>query len=384
MTRSSPFSGNSSSNSESAGSDAGDSLYSELPTTRRRYLAITGVGLSTATAGCTSTGSDGSTSNSETSEPTDETSDDTEVAETGTESDEDETETNENEPEEDEPETIDDLPLFDAHTHVIPTEARGRDPLFAEQLVEWMDTNSVDRAIVLAFDAPEAYPVQAPSGWVLDEVDSYPDRLVPFCTVDPRDSDGTDAAADRLEHYIDRGARGFGELKIEMDIDDDRLEPLYERCATYELPILFHTDRQMMQDEVGLPRLEDVLASYPKADFVAHAHGWWSHMSADVGPQDLGRIPEGPIEAPGRVWDLLAEYDNIYGDISTLGGWNALTRDEAYGQAFLESHHDQLLFGTDYLFPGHQIPHFALFEQFDLELNAWADIRYRNIENLLR
>ncbi len=106
-----------------------------------------------------------------------------------------------------------------------------------------MDTNGVDRAVVLAFDAPEAYPVRAPSEWVLDEVDSYPDRLVPFCTVDPRDVDETDAA-DRLEHYIGRGARGFGELKMEMDIDDDRLELLYELCATYELPILFTpTDR---------------------------------------------------------------------------------------------------------------------------------------------
>ncbi|WP_338046891.1 amidohydrolase family protein [Natrialba magadii] len=266
----------------------------------------------------------------------------------------------------------------------MPTEARGRDPLFAEQLVEWMDANSVDRAVVLAFDAPEAYPVQAPSEWVLDEVASYPDRLVPFCTVDPRAVDGADAAADRLEHYIDRGARGFGELKMEMDIDDDRLEPLYELCATYELPVLFHTDQQMMRDEVGLPRLENILASYPEVDFVAHAHGWWSHMAADVEPQDRGRIPEGPIEAPGRVWDLLAAYDNIYGDISTLGGWNALTRDEAYGQAFLESHHDQLVFGTDYLFPGHQIPHFAMFEQFDLELDAWANIRHRNIKGLLR
>ncbi|WP_160045869.1 amidohydrolase family protein [Natrialba sp. INN-245] len=378
MPRSSPSSDDSSADSEPGSADAGDSLYSTLPTTRRQYLAITGVGLSAAAAGCASTGSDGATPKSKSSVTTDEPSDDRGITETGTEGDENETATDENEPE-----TVDDLPLFDAHTHVIPTEARGRDPLFAEQLVEWMDTNGVDRAVVLAFDAPEAYPVRAPSEWVLDEVDSYPDRLVPFCTIDPRDVDETDAAA-RLEHYIDRGARGFGELKMEMDMDDDRLELLYELCATYELPILFHTDRQMLRDEVGLPRLENVLASYPEVDFVAHAHGWWSHMSADVEALDLGRIPEGPIEAPGRVWELLAEYDNIYGDISTLGGWNALTRDEAYGQTFLERHHDQLVFGTDYLFPGHQIPHFALFEQFDLELDAWANIRHRNIENLLR
>ncbi|MFU8868105.1 amidohydrolase family protein [Natronococcus sp.] len=284
----------------------------------------------------------------------------------------------------DEVESVDELPLFDAHTHIIPTEARGKDPLSAGQLVGWMDANGIDRAVVLPFDFPESYPVRAPSSWVLDEVEPYPDRLVPFCSVDPREFDGVDAAADRLEEYVGRGARGFGELKVEMRIDDDRLEALYERCATYELPVLFHTDQQSLPDEVGLPRLEGVLASYPEVDFVAHAHGWWSHMDGAVEPVDLGSIPEGPLESRGRIWELLAEYDNIYGDISTLAGWNALTRDHAHGQALLELHHDQIVFGTDYLYPGQGVPHFDLFEQFDLGLDAWADLRYRNIENLIR
>ncbi|OIB56808.1 amidohydrolase [Natrialba sp. SSL1] len=294
--------------------------------------------------------------------------------------DEDETETDE-----DDPDAMDDIPLFDAHTHVIPAEARGHDPLFADDLVDWMDTHGVDRAVVLAFDSPEGYPVQAPSWWVLDEVEAYPDRLVPFCSVDPRTLVyGEDTADELLERYIDRGARGFGELKVGMDIDDERLGTLYERCADHDLPILFHTDRQSLTDEVGLPRLESVLASYPEVDFVAHANGWWSHMAADVEPGDLGRIPEGAIESRGRVWELLAEYDNIYGDISTLGGWNALTRDESLGQEFLESHHDRLVFGTDYLFPGQDVPHFDLFARFELDLEAWANIRHRNIERLLR
>lgn len=329
-------------------------------TTRRRYLAATtGVGLLATTGGCASIDSNESIAESNTPEPTARMPDHSE--------------------------TVDDLPLFDAHTHVIPTEARGRDPLSAADLVDWMDDRGVDRAVVLAFDSPESYPVQVPSWWVLNEVEAYPDRLVPFCTIDPRTLVyGEDTVDELLEGYIDRGARGFGELKVGMAVDDRRLEPLYERCADYELPIVFHTDRQSMTDEVGLPRLENVLASYPEVDFVAHAHGWWAHMSADVEPQDLGRIPEGSIESPGRVPELLAAYDNIYGDISTLGGWNALTRDEAYGQEFLESHHDQLVFGTDYLFPGHRTPQFGLFDRFDLELEAWANVRYRNLETLLR
>lgn len=356
-------------------------------TTRRRYLARAGVGLSVITAGCASTESDDSPTESEPPEPAGEPSDNSVTTENTTAADDDEPDedgTEADEDDDDELASLDDLSLFDAHTHIIPTEARGQDPLSASELVDWMNSNGVDRAVVLPFDFPESYPVRAPSSWVLEEVAAYPDRLVPFCSVDPRDLDGAGAAADRLEDYIDRGARGFGELKVEMTIDDDRLEALYERCATYELPVLFHTDQQSLPDEVGLPRLEGVLASYPEVDFVAHAHGWWSHMDAAVEPGDLGSIPEGPLESRGRVWELLAEYDNIYGDISTLAGWNALTRDHARGQELLEEHHGQIVFGTDYLYPGQGVPHFDLFERFELGLDAWADLRYRNIENLVR
>jgi len=279
------------------------------------------------------------------------------------------------------------LPLIDAHTHLIPAETLDREPLGADDLVSWMDDNGVDRAVVLALDSPEAYPVQAPSWWILEQVESYPERLIPFCTVDPRTlvyEEDFSAVTNLLERYIDRGARGFGELKAGLPIDDSRLETLYELCAEYDLPITFHTDDKAMEDEVGLPRLEDVLASYPEVDFLAHAHAWWSHISADVSWEDRGEYPDGAIEPGGRVPELLAEYDNIYGDLSARSGWNALTRDPEFAQGFLEDHHEQLVFGTDYLAPGDEVPHFSLFDLFELSQEAWADIRYRNLESVLR
>ncbi|APW97864.1 amidohydrolase [Halobiforma lacisalsi AJ5] len=280
-----------------------------------------------------------------------------------------------------------DLPLIDAHTHLTPVETLDRSPLSADDLVEWLDENGVDRAVVLALDSPESYPVQAPSWWVLEEVTAHPDRLIPFCTVDPRTlvyEDNFGAVTSLLDRYIDRGARGFGELKAGLPIDDDRLAAIYERCADRGLPILFHTDEKAMTDEVGLPRLEDVLASYPGLDFLAHAHGWWAHISADVGADDLSEYPTGAIEPGGRVPELLAEYDNLYGDLSGFSGWNALTRDEEYAQSFLEDHHEQLVFGTDYLAPGQEVPQVDLFERFDLGREAWANLRYRNLESVLR
>lgn len=283
--------------------------------------------------------------------------------------------------------SVADLPLIDAHTHLIPEQTLDRDPLSADELVAWMNAHGIDHAVVHALESPEAYPVQAPSWWVLEQVAAYPDRLLPFCTVDPRTlvyEEDFGAVTDLLERYVERGARGFGELKAGLAIDDPRLERLYELCADHDLPILFHTDEEAMMDEVGLPRLEDMLASFPSVDFVAHAHAWWAHISADVSEADRGAYPTGSIEPGGRVPELLSEYDNVYGDVSAGSGWNALTRDEEYAQGFLEDHHEQLVFGTDYLAPDQEVPQFELFDRFDLSALAWANIRYRNLEGLLR
>ena len=277
-------------------------------------------------------------------------------------------------------------PLYDVHTHLIPEETLDREPLDADELVSWMDSVGIDRAVVLALDSPESYPVQAPSWWVLDQVAAYPDRLVPFCTVDPRTlvyEEDFGAVTELLERYVDRGARGFGELKAGLPVDDERHERLYELAAAHGLPVLLHLDDKAMLDAVGLPRFESVLASFPDVDFVAHAHGWWAHVSADVTESDLGEYPDRPVEPGGRVPELLGEYDNVYGDISGLSGWTGLTRDPEFGQAFLEAHHEQLLFGTDVLHPGQDVPQRGLFDRFDLSAEAWADVRYRNLEGLL-
>ncbi|THE65197.1 amidohydrolase [Salinadaptatus halalkaliphilus] len=280
---------------------------------------------------------------------------------------------------------IDDLPLFDAHVHITPMPSRGYDALSVDHLVDWMDDNDVDYAAVQALESPEAYPVQTPSWWILEETAEYDDRLVPFCTIDPRTlAYEDDTVEEVLESYLEEGMAGFGELKAGVPIDHENAATLYELCADYELPVLFHTDETAMTDEIGLRGLEDVVASFPDVDFVAHAHGWWIHISGDVDTMDRGPAHEGPVEPGGRVPELLAEYDNLYGDISAGAGWNALSRDEEFTQEFLTEHHEQLVFGTDYLFPEQEIPHFDIFEEYDLDLEAWADIRYRNFEGLVR
>ena len=282
---------------------------------------------------------------------------------------------------------LDDVKLIDAHTHLVPEPVPylNRDPLYADDLVDWMDNAGVDEAVVLALDSPEAYPVMAPSPWIAEQCEQYPDRLIPFFTVDPRTGVyGLDALEDHFQRHVGQGSKGFGEFKPGLEIGDSRMDPIYELCSAYDLPILFHSDDKAFMDDTDHSQLEAVLQSYPDVDFLGHGMGWWARISGDVSEHELGGYPTGPVDDEGAVPRLLSEYDNMYGELSGGSGWNALTRDHEFGQAFLDEHADQIIFGTDYLFPGHDVPHFQLFSQFELDEDAWRDIRYRNIESVLR
>ena len=51
---------------------------------------------------------------------------------------------------------------------------------------------------------------------------------------------------------------------------------------------------------------------------------------------------------PGGITDrYLADYPNMYGDLSAGSGLNALTRDEDHARQFLKRHQDKLLYGSD-------------------------------------
>jgi predicted TIM-barrel fold metal-dependent hydrolase len=47
---------------------------------------------------------------------------------------------------------------------------------------------------------------------------------------------------------------------------------------------------------------------------------------------------------------------NLYADISAGSGHNALTRDPAFTEGFLERHWRKLLFGTDFFNVGQEVP----------------------------
>jgi hypothetical protein len=154
------------------------------------------------------------------------------------------------------------------------------------------------------------------------------------------------------------GCKGFGENLAGISIEDPMNQVLMEACGELGLPMIFHFDYHINRDWVGFPGLERMLTLYPDTVFIGHGPHFWAEISADVTPANLSGYPTGPVTATGATDRLLAEYSNLYGDLSAGSGNNALARDPEFAQDFLERHQDKLLFATDFLSPG-QIVHNA-------------------------
>src|SRR5262245_14846507 len=110
---------------------------------------------------------------------------------------------------------------IDIHTH-LGTFYWGK-PLGADELVRMMDRHGVERACVLPLVSPESAPYPQTTEAAIAAFKQFPDRLIPFCCVDPRCSTlpptrpghvvGTKGIIEILQRYKEAGCRGLGEHK---------------------------------------------------------------------------------------------------------------------------------------------------------------------------
>ena len=273
--------------------------------------------------------------------------------------------------------------LIDTHVHIGRCWAH-QPAMTVDGMLRWMDEHAVDRAVVLPLESPEASSFLIPTDTVLQIASRHPDRFIPFAVIDPRAAMRERDLRPVLEEYIASGARGFGEHKVGLPIDDPRSQTLYGIAGDLGLPVLLHMDGERNTDTVGLPGLERTLRKFPGTTFIGHAPAWWSSISGDCTFADLNGYPSGPVTPGGAVDRLLGEYANMWADLSAGSGAQAISRDLAYGEAFLERHHEKLLFATDYLFPGQEVPQFELMERVRLSDAAREAITHGNAERLLR
>jgi len=254
--------------------------------------------------------------------------------------------------------------VIDIHTHLGKWGMRKEVEMTEGELLRRMDELGIEKAVILPLGmTPECFMFPFDTDDVLDVYCRHPDRIIPFCNLDPRSGNSPDADFSWiLEEFKAAGCKGLGELTANLYFDDPLCMNLYRQCGRAGLPIIFHLAVGVryglygVADEMGLPRLEKVLRACPDTIFIGHAMAFWAEIASNVDEATRGNYPKGPVAGPGRTAQLLRKYPNLYGDLSAGSGFNAISRDPEFGYRFLEEHHDKLLFGTDICHVNQEVP----------------------------
>jgi predicted TIM-barrel fold metal-dependent hydrolase len=153
-----------------------------------------------------------------------------------------------------------------------------------------------------------------------------------------------DGATREIERYLRRGAVLIGEQKFGVECDSLHMQEIYRLAEAHGVPVLMHF--QFNRYNLGFERFHRMLEKFPKVVFIGHAQTWWANIDGNHRDQSV-LYPKGPVAAGGLTDRYLADYGNLYADLSAGSGLNALTRDTSFAQQFVIRHQDRLLFGTD-------------------------------------
>lgn len=162
--------------------------------------------------------------------------------------------------------------IIDFHTHIFPPWVREkrneyikRDPCFsllysqpkakmatAEELVASMNETKVDLSVVLNIGWASQELCVETNDYILDSISRYPDRLIAFCSVQPKDED---AAIIEVERCARAGARGIGEMRPDVQgfnlTDKMIMQPLVDAAVTHNLIFLTHSSEPVGHQYTG-------------------------------------------------------------------------------------------------------------------------------------
>lgn len=152
--------------------------------------------------------------------------------------------------------------IIDCHTHIFPSEIRQNrekyfrgEPAFdllyaapgsrlvgAQDLLDAMDENQVDRSVVFGFPWCQSDTFEKHNDYIMAAVQKHPDRLVGLGCFDA----AAKGAAAETERCLSGGLAGIGELAFyQAGIDAaalDQLTPIMERCRAHNVPAMIHVN----------------------------------------------------------------------------------------------------------------------------------------------
>jgi hypothetical protein len=256
-----------------------------------------------------------------------------------------------------------------------------------------MNEAGLDRTVLMCVVSPECRCTLVQPEETLDIAAQHPERLVPFCSFDPRYLRNSPEADFRplLRAYREMGCKGVGEYIPNLPADDPLNLNFFAQVEEIGLPLTFHLAPRQggyygLVDELGLPRLEKVLAAFPRLIFLGHSQPFWAEISADLVESQRMEYPKGKVK-PGRLVELMRIYPNLHGDLSAGSGFNAISRDPEFGYGFLEEFQDRLYFGTDIANDPQNLPIVPYFHELRekrlISPEAFEKVTWRNADRLL-
>jgi len=175
---------------------------------------------------------------------------------------------------------------------------------------------------------------------LLEAQRAYPDEIIPFATIDPKDS----KKLERLQEHVAMGAKGVKVYSGHSNFYDGPLlpkemEPVFAYLEQTGLPVNWHINLAKFMDD-----FEAVMARYPRLNVMVPHFGvvFWR--------------ADGPAMA--RLSALLQKYPGVYVDTSLgtreilLDGMAAIEPHRAAFQAFFDTFQNQIMWGTDSVITG--------------------------------
>jgi predicted TIM-barrel fold metal-dependent hydrolase len=209
----------------------------------------------------------------------------------------------------------------------------------AEQLVKYMDEAGVDVAFALrepAMNVSGHASCMSTNGFILQEIEPYPERLYFECNVGPILRRGVENAIWELEYLVkERGARLCKVYAPEDDgpLNDRRLWPFYEKACELDIPLTVHTGTAYVlphPDKNTAPALlDDILLDFPELTVIAY-HMGWPHSEELIG--------------------LAGKHRNLYLSLSGIVGWFARAPYRGYhmiGESLEWAGPDKIVMGLD-------------------------------------
>ena len=251
-------------------------------------------------------------------------------------------------------------PIVDVHAHNYPKSDSEVDAW-----VKTMDEVGVEKSLILTYSTGKKFDS------IVEKYARYKNRFDIWCGFDYTglEKPGWEKhAVEELERCHKKGAKGVGELGDKglgelysqptpgygLHIDDPRMKPLLEKCASLRMPINIHvaedewmylpadstndglmnaatwkvdlTKKGILNHDQLVTTLENAVRNNPKTTFIA------CHLANCCA--NLGML--------GRLLDL---YPNLYADIAARFG--ELAPIPRYVNAFIEKYQDRILYGTD-------------------------------------